>query len=57
MTAERALYVGDSSVDAEAARRAGIPFAAVLSGTTPRTAFAGGGARAVVETLGELEID
>ncbi len=34
-----ALYVGDSLTDAEAARRAGIAFAAVLSGVTPRKAF------------------
>lgn len=33
------LYVGDSLTDAEAAKRAGVPFAAVLSGTTPREAF------------------
>ena len=38
LAAEHALYVGDSAVDAEAARRAGVPFAAVLSGTTPRAA-------------------
>jgi phosphoglycolate phosphatase len=36
---EKVLYVGDSVVDAEAAMRAGVPFAAVLSGTTPRDAF------------------
>jgi phosphoglycolate phosphatase len=29
------LYVGDSATDAEAAQRAGVPFAAVLSGVTP----------------------
>ncbi len=29
-----ALYVGDSFVDGEAAMRAGVPFAAVLTGTT-----------------------
>lgn len=33
------LYVGDSVIDAEAARRAGIAFAAVLSGVTKRDAF------------------
>lgn len=36
---EAALYVGDSVVDAEAAARAGVPFAAVLSGPTPRGSF------------------
>jgi phosphoglycolate phosphatase len=30
-----ALYVGDSSADGMAARAAGIPFVAVLSGVTP----------------------
>jgi len=36
---EAVLYVGDSVVDAEAAMRADVPFAAVLSGPTPREAF------------------
>ena len=36
---EAVLYVGDSVVDAEAAMRAGVPFAAVLSGSTSRDAF------------------
>ena len=31
-----AIYVGDSFVDGEAARSAGVPFAAVLTGTTPK---------------------
>lgn len=34
-----ALYVGDSLVDAEAAMRAGVDFAAVLTGTTEQAAF------------------
>ena len=33
------LYVGDSVVDAELARRAGVPFVIVLSGVTPRSDF------------------
>jgi len=33
---QETLYVGDSTVDGEAARAAGVPFAAVLSGATPR---------------------
>jgi len=33
------VYVGDSVVDAETAERAGVRFAAVLSGVTPREAF------------------
>jgi phosphoglycolate phosphatase len=45
------LYVGDSTVDAEAARRAGVLFAAVLTGVTPREAFAAYEPRAVLEDL------
>jgi phosphoglycolate phosphatase len=33
------LYVGDSVVDAEAARRGGVAFAAVLSGVTSKEDF------------------
>lgn len=36
---DAALYVGDSVTDAETARQAEVPFAAVLSGTTPAAAF------------------
>lgn len=36
---EETLYVGDSFVDAEAAARASVPFAAVLTGTTSRDRF------------------
>lgn len=36
---EETLYVGDSFVDAQAAERAGIPFAGVLTGTTSREVF------------------
>ena len=35
------LYVGDSLVDAKTAANAGVRFAAVLTGTTTREAFAG----------------
>ncbi len=34
-----ALYVGDTTLDAEAAQSAGIPFAAVLTGATPSETF------------------
>lgn len=34
-----ALYVGDTTLDAEAAQAAGIPFAAVLTGTTTSETF------------------
>lgn len=51
---EEALYVGDSVVDAEAAGRAGIPFVAVLSGVTPREAFAPHRPVAVMDDLSLL---
>ena len=35
------LYVGDSVVDAETARRGGVAFAAVLTGVTSRESFGG----------------
>jgi len=38
-TPESALYVGDSVTDAETAKRAGVPFVAVLSGVTPKEHF------------------
>jgi phosphoglycolate phosphatase len=47
----QALYVGDSVTDAEAARRAEVPFVAVLSGTTPREAFGEYPIYAVIEDL------
>lgn len=49
-----ALYVGDGAVDAETARRAGVAFAAVLSGVTPPAAFEGLGACAMLGSLAEL---
>jgi phosphoglycolate phosphatase len=36
---EVAVYVGDSVTDADTARRAGVPFVAVLSGVTARESF------------------
>lgn len=48
------LYVGDSLADAEVARRAAVPFAAVLSGVTPRADFDGYGAVAVLDDLSQL---
>ncbi len=35
------VYVGDTVTDAETARRANVPFVAVLSGVTPRESFDG----------------
>jgi phosphoglycolate phosphatase len=48
------LYVGDSIVDAETAKRAQVSFAAVLSGTTPREAFASQPFAVILENLSEL---
>ncbi len=35
------IYVGDTTIDAETANRAGVSFIAVLTGVTPRRAFEG----------------
>ena len=51
---ERCLYVGDSVTDAETARRAEVPFVAVLSGVTEREAFAKYEPVALLESAGEL---
>lgn len=45
------LFAGDSLVDAEAARRAGVRFCAVLHGLTRREEFAPFGPVAIVEDL------
>jgi phosphoglycolate phosphatase len=41
VTAPEALYVGDTLIDAETARRAGVPFVAVLSGFVREEEFEG----------------
>jgi phosphoglycolate phosphatase len=51
-----ALYVGDSVTDARAAQRAGVPFVAALSGTTPREAFRGLEVCRVIESLSSLDV-
>jgi phosphoglycolate phosphatase len=51
---ESILYVGDSLSDAEAAKRAGLPFVAVLSGVTPRGAFEGYPIHRILNKLSEL---
>ena len=54
----RCLYCGDTVIDAEAARRAGMDFAAVLHGTTPAEAFAAYPVKRIMKTLDEIaEID
>ena len=49
--ASEILYVGDSVVDADTARRAQLPFVAVLTGVTPRHAFTSYQPVAVVDSL------
>ena len=51
---EAALYVGDSTTDAETARRAQVAFVAVLSGVTPREEFAPFPVTAVLSDVSEL---
>lgn len=51
---EEVLYVGDSWVDAQAARAAGVDFAAVLTGTTDARTFWEYPHRAVVNDVGHI---
>lgn len=51
---DAALYVGDSTIDAETAQRAGAGFVAVTTGTTPRQAFDAYPCRAVLDDLSAL---
>ena len=48
------LYVGDSVTDAETAKRATVPFAAVLSGVTPKESFDGYPTFSIIESISEL---
>lgn len=48
------FYVGDSVTDAETARRAAVPFIAVLSGVTPPTAFGNYNVYAILEDVSEV---
>ena len=48
------LYVGDSVTDAETAKRADVPFTAVLSGVTPKESFNGYPTFSIIENLSEL---
>jgi len=54
IASERVLYVGDSITDARTAAAAGLSFAAVLTGTTPRAAFAPYAPHGLLRDLGEL---
>jgi phosphoglycolate phosphatase len=51
---QRALYVGDHPVDAEAAARAGVPFVAVLAGPSSRAEFAPHPVRRFLASIAEL---
>lgn len=48
------VYVGDSKVDAELARRAGVPLVVVLSGVTPRDHFDNYEPFAVLDSISQL---
>ncbi|MFW9877469.1 MAG: HAD family hydrolase [Candidatus Thorarchaeota archaeon] len=48
------IYIGDSTIDAETAKRASISFIAVLSGVTPRDAFSGSQVRDFIKNISEL---
>lgn len=48
------LYTGDTVIDAEAARRASVPFAAILRGLTPEAAFAPYPVKRCMTTLSEI---
>lgn len=51
---ESMVYVGDSVVDAELAKRASVPLIVVLSGVTPRADFDTYEPLAVLESISEL---
>ena len=48
------LYVGDNATDAETARRAGVPFLAVLSGVATRDEFKGYSVLEFLENVGRI---
>lgn len=51
---ESVVYVGDSEVDAEVARRAGVPLVVVLTGVTPRGCFDNYEPLAVLDNVSQL---
>ena len=51
---ESVVYVGDSVVDAELAKRAGVPLVVVLSGVTPREDFEDYDPFAVLQSIADL---
>jgi phosphoglycolate phosphatase len=54
LTPSDILYVGDTTIDAETAARAGVAFLAVLSGVTPRHEFSEHSTVGIVDDLGQL---
>jgi phosphoglycolate phosphatase-like HAD superfamily hydrolase len=52
--AGEAILVGDSEIDALAARRAGVGFIGLATGGTSREVLWGGGALAVIDGISEL---
>jgi phosphoglycolate phosphatase len=50
----QSLYVGDHPVDADAAAEAGVPFVAILTGPSPRSAFGGRPVRRFLTSIEEL---
>lgn len=53
-TPSDSVYVGDSLVDLETAKRAGIPFIAVLTGPTSREEFRSDYVSAILERISDL---
>ena len=51
---DHTLYVGDNATDAETARRAGVPFLAVLSGVATRDEFKGCSVLEFLENVGRI---
>jgi phosphoglycolate phosphatase len=54
VTADSAVYVGDHVVDAQAARSAGIPFIATLTGKHQRSSFEDYSCAAILQSVEEL---
>jgi len=54
ISSTESLYVGDHTVDAEAATRASVPFLAVLTGATPREAFLSQATVGVLDSVVDL---
>ncbi|MDX1948576.1 MAG: HAD family hydrolase [Pirellulaceae bacterium] len=54
LTTEQVLYVGDHPIDAQAARAAGIPFVAMLTGASVESDFDGLPRRGLLTNLAQL---